>query len=226
MPALANAVADMGYTQPDADPGQGDSGRPGRSRPDRLRLDRHRQDRRLPAAHPAAAARPSAAGCRALILSPTRELAHADRRAGPGARLPRRPQRRRGGRRGRHGPAGARAARRQRHRGRHAGPPARPHALQVRRPERASRWWCSTRPTACSTWASCPTCSASWRRCRRPGRRCCSPRRCRRASSSWPATILRDPVTVTVDRQQPAGGIAHSAYRVARTARRRCSRAC
>jgi ATP-dependent RNA helicase RhlE len=29
------------------------------------------------------------------------------------------------------------------------------------------------------------------------------------------STILRDPVTVTVDRQQPAGGIAHSAYRVA-----------
>jgi ATP-dependent RNA helicase RhlE len=28
-------------------------------------------------------------------------------------------------------------------------------------------------------------------------------------------TILRDPVTVTVDRQQPAGGIAHSTYRVA-----------
>ena len=28
-------------------------------------------------------------------------------------------------------------------------------------------------------------------------------------------TILRDPVTVTVDRQQPADGIAHSAYRVA-----------
>ncbi len=28
-------------------------------------------------------------------------------------------------------------------------------------------------------------------------------------------TILRDPVTVTVDRQRPAGGIAHSTYRVA-----------
>ncbi len=28
-------------------------------------------------------------------------------------------------------------------------------------------------------------------------------------------TILRDPVTVTVDRQRPAGGITHSAYRVA-----------
>ncbi len=24
-----------------------------------------------------------------------------------------------------------------------------------------SRCWCSTRPTACSTWASCPTCAAS-----------------------------------------------------------------
>jgi len=29
------------------------------------------------------------------------------------------------------------------------------------------------------------------------------------------STIQRDPVTVTVDRQQPAGGIAHSSYRVA-----------
>ena len=54
------------------------------------------------------------------------------------------------------------------------GPPARPHRAQERLPRRRSRSSSSTRPTACSTWASSPTSSGSWRCCRprRSGRTC------------------------------------------------------
>ena len=64
-----------GVYVPDADSGEEHSRRSRRARPHRLRLDGHRQDRRVPAADPAAAARRPRGGCRALILSPTRELA-------------------------------------------------------------------------------------------------------------------------------------------------------
>ena len=47
--------------------------------------------------------------------------------------------------------------------------------------------WCSTRPTRCSTSASCPTSRSSSRRRPRPGRRCCSRPPCPRRSSRWPA---------------------------------------
>ena len=46
-----------------------------------------------------------------------------------------------------------------RRRRRHAGPPARPGQPPGPRPRRTSRCWSSTRPTRCSTWASCPTSS-------------------------------------------------------------------
>ena len=35
----------------------------------------------------------------------------------------------------------------------------------------ASKWPCSTKPTACWTWASSPPCAASSKRCRNSGRR-------------------------------------------------------
>ena len=54
------------------------------------------------------------------------------------------------------------------------------HALRQAR--RASSSWCSTKPTACSTWASCRTSAACCSICRRSGRRCSSARRCRRRS--------------------------------------------
>ena len=47
------------------------------------------------------------------------------------------------------------------------GPAARSLAHALRAASTASRCWCSTRPTACSTWASCPTSGASWRSCPR-----------------------------------------------------------
>ena len=51
----------------------------------------------------------------------------------------------------------------------------------------ASRSSSSTRPTACSTWASSPTSSASASWCRSPGRRCSSRRPCRRKSPGSPS---------------------------------------
>src|SRR5205809_539833 len=52
---------------------------------------------------------------------------------------------------------------------------------------RDSKCWYSTRPTACSTWASRPTCAASCGRSLQSGRRCSSRPRCR---SKW----MRSPV--------------------------------
>ena len=49
------------------------------------------------------------------------------------------------------------------------------------------RPWCSTRPTRCSTWASCPTSSASCGCCRRSGTPCCSRPPCPARSSRCPA---------------------------------------
>ena len=43
-----------------------------------------------------------------------------------------------------------------------------------------SNIWCSTRPTACSTWASCPMCGVSLSNARKSARRSSFPRRCRR----------------------------------------------
>ena len=50
-----------------------------------------------------------------------------------------------------------------------------------------SAGWSSTRPTRCSTWASCPTSNACWPPCRRTATRCCSRPPCRPRSSSSPA---------------------------------------
>ena len=75
---------------------------------------------------------------------------------------------------------------RRRHPGRHAGPPARSHAARHRRPVGISRSWCSTKPTACSTWASSATSAAFSPRCRRSARTCCSRRRFRTRSRRWP----------------------------------------
>ncbi|MCK7491670.1 MAG: DEAD/DEAH box helicase [Comamonadaceae bacterium] len=94
---------------------------------------------------------------RALVLAPTRELADAGRRAAS--------------RRTAEHLAAAAATRstaassiesadrmrcaRRRHPRRHARPAARPRQHERRRAAAGRRCWCSTRPTACSTWASC-----------------------------------------------------------------------
>jgi hypothetical protein len=50
---------------------------------------------------------------------------------------------------------------------------------------RRCRAWCSTRPTRCSTWASCPTSSASSSWSTSSARRCCSRPPCPARSSPW-----------------------------------------
>ena len=62
-----------------------------------------------------------------------------------------------------------------------------------------SRSWCSTRPTRCSTSASCRTSSGSCRSCRRRGRRCCSPRRCRGPVVTLARRYLRHPTHVRAE---------------------------
>ena len=94
-------------------------------------------------------------GCRVLVLSPTRELASQiaesfrDLRPRPGLTVARgvrrRPVRR----------AGAGAGRRRRHPGRHARPADRPPRARRSPTSARSRCSCSTRPTRCSTSASC-----------------------------------------------------------------------
>ncbi len=169
-PELLRAVLDEGYTKPTPIQAQAiplvlAGGDLMAARP-----DRHRQDRRLSRCPSCTccseAARPQPAKARparALILAPTRELAIQvvesvqDLRQAPAAPLD-----------------GARSAAststrrstelqdRRRHPRRHPRPPARPR----REPGSAStspgsRSWSSTKPTACSTWASSPTSSAS-----------------------------------------------------------------
>ena len=61
--------------------------------------------------------------------------------------------------------------------------------------DRVARW-CSTRPTACSTWASSTTSRRSWRCCPKTGRPCCSRPPCRTRSWRWPAAscATRSPI--------------------------------
>ena len=115
---------------------QADPARARRARPARLRADRHRQDGRVRAADPAApvAERRGTAPApvaRAWSWRPRaswrRRSARASRPTAGTSRL----SQRRDLRRRRPGPAGASARARRRHPGRHAGPPARPHATRA-----------------------------------------------------------------------------------------------
>ena len=74
---LLRAVGEQGYTEATPGSGQGDSGRHGRQRRDGQCPDRHRQDRGV---HPAlgcinSVVQQGERKLRALILTPTRELA-------------------------------------------------------------------------------------------------------------------------------------------------------
>ena len=149
---------------------------PGRPRRHRRRLHRHRQDRSVPAAH----------AVHARAHEGPRPLPRVRRQ--PHARLAQQISRtcmqisRKTG----HfvttvyggtpyGPQIPRAARRHRRAHRHSG---RLNDLMDRGVVDLSRprCSCSTRPTACLTWASCPTSPRSWSTRRPNARRCCSPR--------------------------------------------------
>ncbi len=152
---------------------------------------------------------------RALVLTPTRELAaqilesvnelamHTPVTGAVGLR------------RRRHGPAGARAPQRRRHHHRDARPAARSHAPALREVPGAASTSCSTRPTGCSTWASCRTSAASSASFPRSARRCSSARRCRRRSRSWRARCCHDPAQIQLERKSaPATGITQAVYPV------------
>ena len=191
---LLRAVREQGYQIPTPIQAEAIPHVPGRPRRARLRPDRHRQDRRVRAAASCSAWPPGRRRGPADAAARARPL--ADARAG-------RPDRRQTSRAyGRHLPlAGAVifggvsqvpqvAALR---RGVDVlvatpGPPARSASGSATSRSTAVRCSSSTRPTACSTWAFCPTCAASSPRCRPAARRCCSRRRCRRRSPGWPAS--------------------------------------
>ena len=163
---------------------------------------------------------------RALVLAPTRELAAQIERAPRAA-----------SRRTRRitappvfggvgmGPQEQRLpARRRRHRRHARAACSTTCSIGVRQASTGSRCWCWTRPTACSTWASCPTSGASSAACRGSGRRCSSRPPCRRRSSTLAREILRNPVPINVERKAaPAIGITQAVYPVRAGAQaRRC----
>ena len=88
---------------------------------------------------------------------------------------------------------------------RHARPPARLHRARQAAAHRRSRSWSSTKPTACSTWASSRTSSASASWCRSRARRCSSRRPCRRRSPGSTEQFLHNPVRVEVSRAATTG---------------------
>ena len=93
----------------------------------------------------------------------------------------------------RRAPGAGQAAAQRPHRGRHARPargPARARRLQPRSRSRSSS---STRPTACSTWASSPPSTGSSPRCPAIARRCSSRRRSRAAAGKLAAAYTRNP---------------------------------
>ena len=92
-----------------------------------------------------------------------------------------------------------RAEERRRGRRRHPGPAARPGRPRAPRPVATSRCSCSTRPTRCSTWASCPTSSGSWPRRPRRARPCCSPRPCRAPIVALARRHLTHPVNIRAE---------------------------
>ena len=193
IPELLKAVADTGYTEPTpiqaqaipiilqgkdvmggAQTGTGKTA--GFTLPLLQRLARHANSSPSPARHPV----------RALILTPTRELAMQveDTVKTYSKHLPLRSTCIYGGvdikaadRRTARGPSRSSSPRR-----------AGCSTTSSRRPSISTRskCWCSTKPTACSTWASSRTSSASSPCCPRSARACCSRRPSRKKSRSSP----------------------------------------
>ena len=126
-----------------------------------------------------------AARPRALVLTPTRELAAqvADSARDYGRFVE--PAHRRHLRRRQRAPADRGAAPRLRHPRRHARAPARSRRSRARSSSTRSRAACSTKPTACSTWDSFTPSGGSEAAAHRSARTCCSRRRIPRTSARW-----------------------------------------
>ena len=147
---------------------------------------------------------------RALVLTPD---------AGAGGADPRGPQRPRGA----HAGHRRRGLRRRRRWDRRSTPSAAASTCSSPRPggcsttsgalreaARRSSTWCSTRPTGCSTWASCPTSGGCCATCPPSGRRCSSAPRCRRPIATLTREMLHNPATINLERKPAPGGRHHA----------------
>ena len=78
-----------------------------------------------------------------------------------------------------------------------------------------SRCSCSTKPTACSTWASCPTSGASSSICRQAADAVLLRDDAARRSSTLTREMLHNPATINLERKSaPAIGITQAVYPV------------
>jgi hypothetical protein len=191
-PSCCEPFPTKGYTDPDADPGASHSDRSFRQGPDGRRPDRHRQDRRftlpllqriLPFASPSPS--PARHPVRVLMLAPTRELAIQVYESVKSY--------------SKYVPIRSLCA--------YGGVDIKPQIEEIRlgvevlvaTPGRLldlveqkclnfgrCRRSCSTKPTACSTWASSPMSRASSTCCRCSGRACSSRPPSRKKSRSSP----------------------------------------
>ena len=165
-PSLSNPLARLGYTTPTPVQTEIHSDRPDRQRPARQGADRHRQDRsvrpaddRSPAhqgrrrGRDAQAARPGT-GADPRARAAGSQVAIDLRRAGE-------PAGHRNFRRRLDRAAEERAAPGHRHHCRHPRTACSITWSSARSICRASRFCASTKPIACSTWASCRRCAAS-----------------------------------------------------------------
>ncbi len=195
-PSCSTALARAGLRGAHADPARGHPAPARGPRPARAGGDRHRQDGGVRPAPAAADSRRTPAATRRVAPGARAHprAGHAGLRGDP----PLRPRPRRPGaadlRRPADRPPAAGAAARRRRGGRHARAGPRPHRPRHAAARRGSRWWSSTRPTRCSTWAS-PRTS---RRIldgdpRATARRCSSRPRCPRASPRSPRRHLQRP---------------------------------
>ena len=101
------------------------------------------------------------------------------------------------------GPQVVGAAPRRGHPGGHARTPARPPQPAQRRLPHMWKCSCSTKPTACSTWASSTTCGACSPSCPPTARTCSSPPRSRRRSRRSPTSSSTIRARSSVQRPTP-----------------------
>ena len=125
------------------------------------------------------------------------------------------------------GRAGSRAAQRRRCPGRHAWPAARSRAEAMRFASATSNASCSTKPTACSTWASSTTSVKIVAKLPANRQTLMFSATMPRAIAELAAQMLRDPVKVAVTPEvTTAEKVEQRVIRVDRAAKPRCSSTC
>ena len=126
-----------------------------------------------------------------------------------------------GVRRREHQSADQRPAQRLRHPGRDSRPAARSRAAARAWISPRCRCWCSTRPIACSTWASSTTFARSSSCCRRSGRTCLFSATYSDDIRGLAERLLHDPLSIQVaPRNAPIELVEQRAYRVQKEQKR------